>query len=167
MAAPSTGGYAPEWLEVSFCTLRDAFRSTDDPQYEKALGGGRVCLHGSAADIEEQFQGLGAMIAAQSPPPDATVDTRDETADGVPVRIYNPQGHTGKKLPIGVYFHGGGYVVGNLDSEDAWCRYFAKNIPCVIVSVDYRLGPKFKLPVMLDDSSAATQWVWSSSIRRI
>lgn len=134
------------------------FRSTDVLQYEKALGG-RSCLNGSAAEIEEQFVSLGAMIAAQSPPPDPSVDTRDETADGVPVRIYNPQGHEDKKLPIGVYFHGGGYLVGNLDSEDSWCRYISKHTPCVIVSVDYRLGPKFKFPVMLDDSLAGARWV--------
>ena len=98
--------------------------------------GGRTCLSGSAAEIEEQFMGLGAMIAAQSPPPDPAVNTRDETADGIPVRIYNPQGASGK-LPIGIFFHSGGYIVGNLDSEDACCRYIAKNTPCVIVSVDY------------------------------
>jgi versiconal hemiacetal acetate esterase len=127
-------------------------------QYEKALGG-RSCLSGSAAEIEEQFNALGAMVAAQSPPPDPTVDTRDETADSVPVRIYKPQGHEGKKLPIGVYYHGGGYVLGSLDSEDGWCRYIAKNTPCVIVSVGYRLGPTHKLPVMLNDSIAAYKWV--------
>ena len=110
--------------------------------------------------MEEQFNGLGAMIAAQSPPPDASVNTRDETADGVPVRIYSPQGATGE-LPVGVYYHGGGYVLGNLDSEDGWCRYIAKNTPCVIISVDYRLGPKFKLPVMLEDSLTAYRWVCS------
>lgn len=123
-------------------------------------------MGGSAAEIIEQYNSLGVMLAAQAPPPDATIDTRNETVDGVPVRIYNPQGNDGKKLPVGMYYHGGGYLVGNLDSEDAWCRYIAKNTPCVIVSVDYRLGPKYKMPVMLEDSLAAAQWVCFASSDR-
>jgi versiconal hemiacetal acetate esterase len=98
------------------------------------------------------------MVAANSPPPDPSVDTRDDTVDGVSVRIYTPQGSSGK-LPVGVYYHGGGYVVGNLDSEDAWCRYISKHTPCILVSADYRLGPKFKQPAMLDDCLTVAKWV--------
>jgi versiconal hemiacetal acetate esterase len=72
---------------------------------------------------------------------------------------YTPEGIEGKKLPLGVYYHGGGWVLGNLDGEDAWCRYIAKNTPCILVSVDYRLAPKFKHPAMLDDSITAFNWV--------
>jgi hypothetical protein len=76
------------------------------------------------------------------------------------VRVYTPPAAAeGKKLPIGVYYHGGGYLVGNLDSEDAWCRVIAKNTPCIIVSVDYRLSTSHKLPVMLEDSVVASKWV--------
>lgn len=107
----------------------------------------------------EQFNGLVTLIASQSPPPDTSVESRDETVDGVPVRIYTPPGAQGKKLPLGVYYHGGGYLVGNLDVEDAWCRYISKHTPSIIVSADYRLSPKHKLPVMLDDSLAAYKWV--------
>ena len=58
-----------------------------------------------------------------------------------------------------MYYHGGGYLVGNLDSEDAWCRVIAKYTPCIIVSVDYRLSTSHKLPVMLEDSVVAFKWV--------
>ena len=92
------------------------------------------------------------------PPPDMSVSTVDEDADGVPVRIYTPDARHGK-LPLGVYYHGGGYCVGDLNSEDAWCRYIAKSVPCIIVSVDYRLAPKYKMPVMLNDSIKAWNWV--------
>jgi versiconal hemiacetal acetate esterase len=112
-----------------------------------------------------QFNGLGQALAAQLPPPDPSVKSRDETADGVSVRIYTPDGAEGKKLPIGVYFHGGGYVLGNLDAEDFWCRYFAKNTPCILVSVDYRLAPKFKHPAMLEDGVAVFNWVCLSNPR--
>ncbi|KUJ11116.1 alpha/beta-hydrolase [Mollisia scopiformis] len=140
MAAPSTEGYAPEWLE-----------------YEQALGQ-RPVLGGSAQDIVDQYTALGAMLATQAPPPDTSVETRDETADGVPVRIYTPPGAAGKKLPLAVYFHGGGYLVGDLNSEDPWCRVIAKSIPCIMVSVDYRLSTEHKLPVMLDDCLTAYRW---------
>jgi versiconal hemiacetal acetate esterase len=120
-------------------------------------------MGGSVEQIVQQFIDLGTVIAAQSPPPDTSIQTRDETADGVPVRIYTPAAASvGKKLPVGVYYHGGGYLVGNLDSEDAWCRYISKHTPCIVVSVDYRLSPKHKLPVMLDDSLAAYKWASTS-----
>jgi len=145
MAAPSQEGYAQAWLD-----------------YEAILGA-RPLLVGSTDELHEQFNGLLAAIAAQSPPPDPSVKTRDETADGVPVRIYTPDGASGKKLPLGVYYHGGGYVLGNLDSEDAWCRYIAKNTPAIIVSVEYRLAPKYKHPAMLDDSLAGFNWAYKNA----
>lgn len=141
MAAPSTEGYKQFWLD-----------------YEKVLGQ-RPILGGSAEGIIEQFNALGAALASQAPPPDTSVSTKDESADGVPIRIYTPPAASSdKKLPIGVYYHGGGYLVGNLDSEDAWCRFIAKSTPCVIVSVDYRLSTVAKLPAQLEDSVTAFNW---------
>lgn len=99
------------------------------------------------------------MLAGLSPPPDLTVKTRDTSGNGVPVRIYTPEGAEGKSLPVGVYYHGGGYVLGNLDSEDALCRYIAKHTPCIIVSTDYRLAPEHKIPAILEDSVSAFKWV--------
>ncbi|KAH7410925.1 lipase/esterase-like protein [Cadophora sp. MPI-SDFR-AT-0126] len=140
MAEPSTEGYAQGWLE-----------------YEKVLGM-RPLLGGTPQDIIDQFNGLGASLAAQAPPPDASIITEDTTADGVPVRIYTPPGATGKKLPVAVYYHGGGWLVGSLDSEDAWCRVISKNTPCILVSVDYRLSQTDKWPAQLDDSVTAFKW---------
>jgi versiconal hemiacetal acetate esterase len=62
-------------------------------------------------------------------------------------------------LPIGLYFHGGGFCCGNLDSEDTFCRLLAERLPCVIVSVDYRLAPEHKAPAQLDDAAEAWDWV--------
>jgi len=119
-------------------------------------------LGGSAQNIIEAFSALGASLAAQAPPPDTSIQTRDEKADGVSVRIYTPPAASGKKLPLCVYYHGGGYLVGNLDSEDAWCRVISKYTPCILVSVDYRLSQTHKLPVMLEDSITAYKWVHPS-----
>lgn len=96
---------------------------------------------------------------AHAPPTDNSVQFRDETADGVPIRIYIPPAATEKKLPFAVYFHGGGYLLGDLNGEDAWCRIISKNTPCIVVSVDYRLTTTHKLPVMLDDCLTAYRWV--------
>ncbi|PVH71374.1 alpha/beta-hydrolase [Cadophora sp. DSE1049] len=136
--------YAPEWLEP-----------------EKALG--QRPIFGGSPDRIEAFNSLGAAIAAQSPPPDVSITTVDQTADGVPVRIYTPPAASDEKLPVGVYYHGGGYLVGILDSEDAWCRYISKNTPCIVVSVDYRLSTTHKLPAMLDESLAAYKWAWHNA----
>lgn len=146
MAAPSTEGYAQGWLE-----------------YEKILGQ-RPILGESAESIIEAFNALGASLAAQAPPPDTSILVRDDVADGVPVRIYTPPVTSGTtSLPIGVYYHGGGYLVGNLDSEDAWCRYICKAAPCILVSVDYRLSTVAKLPAQLEDSVKAYRWVYKNT----
>lgn len=88
------------------------------------------------------------------------MEVRDDIADGIPIRIYKPKEAATTKLPIAVYYHGGGYVLGNLDTEDSWCRYLANNTPCIVVSAQYRLGPEFKMPTMLNDSLAAYKWVY-------
>ena len=75
----------------------------------------------------------------------------------VPVRIYTPQG--AGPFPILSWFHGGGWVIGNLETADATARHLAVQAECVVVSVDYRLAPESKFPVPFDDCYAATAWV--------
>lgn len=75
----------------------------------------------------------------------------------VPVRIYATQ--RGALRPALIYFHGGGFVFGNLDTHDAVCRSLAKESGAVLISVDYRLSPEHKFPAALEDSHAVTEWV--------
>jgi acetyl esterase len=82
----------------------------------------------------------------------------------VPVRIYRQFGAGagnggGPGLPAIVYFHGGGWVTGDLDSHDAFCRLLAVASRCVVVSVAYRLAPEHPFPAAVDDCLAATAWV--------
>src|SRR5262245_63102689 len=78
-------------------------------------------------------------------------------AGQIPVRIYHPEGS--RPLPALVYFHGGGWVIGSLETHDGACRDLANRIGCVVVSVDYRLAPEARYPAAAEDCYAATQWV--------
>jgi acetyl esterase len=75
----------------------------------------------------------------------------------ITVRCYRPAG-TGR-LPVLVFFHGGGWVIGDLETHDGICRSLANAAGCVVASVDYRLAPEHEFPVAVDDSFAATRWV--------
>jgi acetyl esterase len=78
-------------------------------------------------------------------------------AGQLPVRIYRPEGKA--PLPVLVYFHGGGWVIGSLETHDGTCRDLANRIGCVVVSVDYRLAPEARYPAAAEDCYAATKWV--------
>ena len=75
----------------------------------------------------------------------------------IPVRIYTPQGQG--PFPVLVFFHGGGWVIGNLDTVDVPCRLLTNRADCIVVSVDYRLAPEHKFPAAINDAYAAVCWV--------
>jgi acetyl esterase len=81
----------------------------------------------------------------------------------IPLRLYRPHtaqsGSTASPPPVLVYFHGGGWVIGDLDTHDALCRDLADQSGCVLVSVDYRMGPEHRFPAAPEDCLAATRWV--------
>jgi acetyl esterase len=81
----------------------------------------------------------------------------------VPVRIYTPFGPG--PFPILVWFHGGGWVVGDLDGADATARHLTVGAGCVTISVDYRLAPETKFPGAADDCYAATVWAAQHAAR--
>ncbi len=86
--------------------------------------------------------------------PLASVET--ESLGEFRVRVYRPAGPG--PFPALVYFHGGGWVLGDLESHDDVCRSLAKRTPCVVVSADYRRAPEAKYPAPLDDCEAALRW---------
>ncbi|MDI3470118.1 MAG: Lipase/esterase [Pseudolabrys sp.] len=78
----------------------------------------------------------------------------------IPMRAYRAAGTTlSDRLPVHVYFHGGGWVIGDLDSHDWTCRMVANGATCAVVSVHYRLAPENPFPAAYDDAVAATRWV--------
>ncbi|HEX3826518.1 MAG TPA: alpha/beta hydrolase [Sporichthyaceae bacterium] len=77
-------------------------------------------------------------------------------AGDIPVRVYTPIG-TGP-FPVLCFFHGGGFVLGDLKTHDGVCRELAAGAGCVVVAVDYRLAPEHKFPAAADDCEAAVRW---------
>jgi len=79
------------------------------------------------------------------------------TAGPIPIRIYTPAGDG--PFPVLVYFHGGGWVLGSIETHDPICRELTRAVGCIVVSVDYRLAPEHPFPVPLEDCYAAVCWV--------
>ena len=98
------------------------------------------------------------------PEPQEVAEARDLKASGphgeIPLRLYRPLSSTATTvLPVLVYYHGGGWVIGDLDTHDTLCRALANASGCAVVAVDYRMGPEHRFPAAVDDVLAATRWV--------
>ena len=98
------------------------------------------------------------------PAPPEVAEVRDLEIDGphgpIPIRLIRPRGApAGEALPALVYYHGGGWTIGDLDTHDTLCRELANASGCAVVSVDYRMGPEHRFPAAVDDSVAAAYWV--------
>lgn len=83
-------------------------------------------------------------------------------AGSIRARVYVPFAKA-RALPALVYFHGGGWVLGNIDTHDRLCRVIADDAECVVVSIDYRLAPENKFPAAVNDARAAFTWVVEQS----
>jgi acetyl esterase len=108
-------------------------------------------------------------FVTQPQPPEVAL-VRELRATGplgdVALRLYRPLGSTaGQLLPVLVYYHGGGWVIGDLESHDTLCRELANGSGCAVVAVDYRMGPEHRFPAAVDDALAATRWVVAIAAR--
>jgi len=99
--------------------------------------------------------------AVLSPPPPAVAEVRLNVFDGIAVRSYRPVAK--EVLPALVYFHGGGWTIGDLDTHDVVCRQLALGARCAVFSVDYRLAPEHPFPAAVDDCLSATEYVFKNS----
>ena len=109
----------------------------------------------------EQFKRARAAFVAPAQAVASAVDRPiPGPAGGIPVRLYRPLGsQTSEMLPALVYFHGGGWVFGDLDTHDPLCRELSNLAGCAVVSVAYRVAPEDKFPAAVDDAVAAIRYV--------
>ncbi|HSV35644.1 MAG TPA: alpha/beta hydrolase [Ramlibacter sp.] len=95
-------------------------------------------------------------------PPPGHATASDRTIDGpagpLPLRIYRPEGAQGE-LPLLLFVHGGGFVIGDLETHDKVCRTLCHEVAAVVVAVDYRLAPEHPFPAAVDDVTRALRWV--------
>jgi versiconal hemiacetal acetate esterase len=113
------------------------------------------------ATLAKMFETVASRF--EIPPTDTSVKSEDvQVNENYKVRVYHPPGATGHD-PLGIYIHGGGWVLCDLDTEDAICRLISKTMNMVLVSVDYRLAPKHKFPAALDDCIDAFEWAISNA----
>ncbi|WP_339950513.1 alpha/beta hydrolase [uncultured Albimonas sp.] len=101
--------------------------------------------------------------AASTAAPTAVEIVRDLTLPGpagpIPARLYRPAAENAGALPALVFFHGGGWVIGNLDSHDGLCRRLAAGSGCAVIAIDYRMGPEHRFPAAVEDAEAAVRAV--------
>jgi len=134
-----------------------------------------VPLHPQAKSLLELITSLGDPPLEQQSPEQARAirasrrrpsteqvhEIRDVDAGGVPARLYRPRPDDG--LGLLVFLHGGGWVIGDLDSHDNVCRTLANISGHAVLSVDYRLAPEFPFPAALDDAVTATRWAHANA----
>ena len=121
-----------------------------------AAAGYPPLAEGTVAQARQGLRTL--MVDFRNPatlPPVGSVEPAT-VGDGTPARIYRPQ--SPGPHPTVVYFHGGGFVIGDLDTHEGVCRLLCRDVEAVVLSVDYRLAPEHLFPAAADDAYAATLW---------
>ncbi|RIL06891.1 MAG: lipase [Proteobacteria bacterium] len=111
----------------------------------------------SPAEARQQFEKMRVPFPGE---PVASCEDRvlPGPAGEIPVRVYVPEG-AAKPAPAIAYFHGGGWVIGGVDTHDNFCRALANRTRAIVVSVDYRLAPEHRHPAAAEDCYAATRWI--------
>ncbi len=128
----------------------------DAQAYLDALAGAPSMSEVGPVEARRGFEAAAPELFGPTDPVGAVFD---QTIPGpVRTRVYQPVG-AGRDLPVLVYFHSGGWVIGSLDTHDGLCRALCARTPCVVVAVDYRLAPEHRFPAAVEDAWAATAWV--------
>jgi acetyl esterase len=142
----------PVTLDPDAAAVFKAFREADRPPYETV----------SPAEARELYL-KGRVVSNPEPPELKSVDPLAIPAPhgAIPARKYTPNvlRTAGGLAPCLIFFHGGGWVIGDLDSHDVVCRKLADEAQLMVVAVDYRLAPEHKFPAAVDDAIVATNWI--------
>jgi len=141
-----------------------------DPDAQRVLdmikAAGRPPFNTLTPEEARGFFSAGRTILQPDPP--EVAESRDLEAPGpngaVKLRLYRALGTArGAVLPVLIFYHGGGWVLGDLDSHDQACRAIANAAGCCVIAVDYRLAPELKFPGAISDSAAATRWILANA----
>ncbi|WP_027798738.1 alpha/beta hydrolase [Paraburkholderia dilworthii] len=123
----------------------------------------RPKLHEMTAQAARaSYEKSAPILEIASAPMFAVEDLRVPTREGAAIRarLYQPvEPSWAEPAPALIYYHGGGFTVGSVDTHDALCRMFARDGKCAVLSVDYRLAPEYKFPTAVDDAFAALTWL--------
>ena len=120
-----------------------------------AAAGGPVIQNSDAAEFREYYN------SRQLPSTEEVFEIRDVVASGVPSRLYRP--NADKNLGLLVFYHGGGWVIGGLDSHDSVCRSLANRMGHAVLSVDYRLAPEHRYPAAVEDALCSLRWAYDNA----
>jgi len=141
---------------------------TIDPELAEVLAGLPLDPSGQLGDenmiqVMRSTPDILAMLGTELPTDDRVTVKNGEVpgppdAPAVPIRIYTPKASS-KALPALVYFHGGGFVIGDMYLEEQRCLRLAADAGCVVISVDYRLAPENQFPAGVEDCYCALAWV--------
>jgi len=136
-----------------------------DPATQTALdaSAGQPAMHEAGVDAARQAMRDGRVNDIDPPQiGDVVDDTIAGPGGDLSVRRYYPGAADESSLPTLLYFHGGGFVIGDLDTHDNICRVICQRAKCLVVSVDYRLAPEHRYPAAAEDAIAAIEWAVSS-----
>lgn len=130
--------------------------------------GGFKPAHQMPLDVARTMLAQMAGALSRAPLPIKSVVNEAITGPGgaLPIRIYDPEPGCTSPRGVALFFHGGGFCVGNLETHDSSCRFLAAHARVPIVAVDYRLAPENKYPAALEDCYAALTWVASQGEQR-
>jgi acetyl esterase len=142
----------PVVLDPDAAAVYKAFREAGRPPYETLT-----------ADEARGYYMQARVVSSPEPPALASVASLDipSPAGTIPARVYTPNRlrKSAGLSPALVFFHGGGWVIGNLETHDVVCRKLADAGETMVISVDYRLAPEHPFPAAVEDAIAATTWV--------
>ncbi len=126
---------------------------------------GTPAINSVPVDVARTMYDKGAEYSKGTPPEPFAVESLliEEGDSQLKAWLYRPSEK--KKLPILVFFHGGGFTIGSLQSHDAVCRHLCVEADCLVLSVDYRLAPEHKYPAAIEDAWAATCWAVNNAKR--
>lgn len=156
--APATPGLPSSPLDPQVAALLELIARAKRPP-----------IHAMAPeDAKIAYEKSAPIVDINPPPVHMAEDLLVPACDGhaIPVRLYTPrEASWTEPLPLLVYFHGGGFTVGSVNSHDPLCRLLCGQADCMVLSVDYRLGPQWRFPTAANDAFDVLHWVFAEADR--